>query len=46
MIAFQTEYRGHVKFNWSYNPSKDDRPDRAAVMDNPLVPFGGADHRR
>jgi len=27
VIAFQTEYRGHVKFNWSYNPSKDDRPD-------------------
>jgi hypothetical protein len=22
-----------------------DRPDRAALTDNPLVPFGGADHR-
>jgi len=28
VIAFQTEYRGHLKLNWSYNPSKDDRPDR------------------
>ena len=28
MIAFQTEYRGHVKLNWSYNPSKDEKPDR------------------
>ena len=27
MIAFQTEYRGHVKLNWSYNPWKDDKPD-------------------
>ena len=28
VIAFQTEYRGHVKLNWSYNPSKDDKGDR------------------
>lgn len=28
VIALQTEYRGHVKLNWSYNPSKDDKPDR------------------
>ncbi len=28
VIAFQTEYRGHVKLNWSYNPSKDDKPER------------------
>jgi hypothetical protein len=27
VIAFQTEYRGHVKLNWSYNPWKDDKPD-------------------
>jgi hypothetical protein len=27
-ITFQTEYRGHVKLNWSYNPGKDDKPDR------------------
>ena len=26
VIAFQTEYRGHVKLNWSYNPWKDDKP--------------------
>jgi hypothetical protein len=26
IIAFQTEYRGHVKLNWSYNPWKDDNP--------------------
>ena len=23
VLAFQTEYRGHVKLNWSYNPWKD-----------------------
>jgi hypothetical protein len=28
VIAFQTEYRGHVKLNWSYNPWKEDKPDR------------------
>ena len=28
VIAFQTEYRGHVKLNWSYNPWKDEKPDR------------------
>jgi len=28
VIAFQTEYRGHVKLNWSYNPWKDDKPER------------------
>ncbi len=28
VLAFQTEYRGHVKLNWSYNPSKDDKADR------------------
>src|SRR3989442_11860586 len=28
VIAFQAEYRGHVKLNWSYNPSKDEKPDR------------------
>ena len=27
VIAFQTEYRGHVNLNWSYNPWKDDKPD-------------------
>lgn len=27
VIAFQTEYRGHVKLNWSYNPWKDEKPD-------------------
>jgi hypothetical protein len=26
VIAFQTEYRGHVKLNWSYNPWKDENP--------------------
>jgi G3E family GTPase len=26
--------------------AKADTPDRAALMDNPLVPFGGADHLR
>jgi len=24
-------------------PIAPDRPDRAAIMDNPLVPFGGVD---
>jgi len=28
VIAFQTSYRGHVKLNWSYNPWKEERPDR------------------
>jgi hypothetical protein len=28
VISFQTEYRGHVKLNWSYNPSKDDKGER------------------
>ena len=28
VLAFQTEYRGHVKLNWSYNPGKDDKTDR------------------
>lgn len=27
VIAIQTEYRGHVNLNWSYNPWKDDKPD-------------------
>jgi G3E family GTPase len=26
--------------------AKPDQPDRAALIDNPLTPFGGADHRR
>jgi G3E family GTPase len=25
--------------------AKPDQPDRAALVDNPLTPFGGADHR-
>jgi hypothetical protein len=28
VIAFQAEYRGHMKLNWSYNPWKDEKPDR------------------
>ena len=28
VISFQTEYRGHVKVNWSYNPTKDDKSER------------------
>jgi hypothetical protein len=27
VIAFQTEYRGHLKLNWSYNPWKDEKPE-------------------
>ncbi len=27
VIAFQTEYRGHVNLNWSYNPWKDEERD-------------------
>jgi len=27
VIAIQTEYRGHVKLNWSYNPWKDEKPE-------------------
>jgi hypothetical protein len=26
VISVQTEYRGHVNINWSYNPWKDDKP--------------------
>jgi hypothetical protein len=36
VIAFQTEYRGHVKLNWSYNPWKEQRPDRE---ERPSSPF-------
>jgi len=27
VLAFQAEYRGHVKLNWSYNPWKDENRD-------------------
>ncbi len=33
-------------FNAFLGLAQVDKPDRAALMDNPLVPFGGADHRR
>src|SRR5262249_11519968 len=33
-------------FNAFLGVAKADQPDRAAVMDNPLTPFGGADHLR
>jgi len=33
-------------FNAFLGIAKPDQPDRAALTDNPLVPFGGADHRR
>ena len=33
-------------FNAFLGLAQVDRPDRAAVMDNPLTPFGGADHLR
>jgi G3E family GTPase len=33
-------------FNAFLGVAKVDQPDRAAVMDNPLTPFGGADHLR
>ena len=42
VIAFQTEYRGHVKLNWSYNPSKDDKADR----DEGNVPRFRSEERR
>ena len=32
MLAFQAEYRGHVKLNWSYNPS-------SAPKDEGSTPF-------
>jgi len=35
VIAFQTEYRGHVKLNWSYNPWKDEKPDREEGSGSP-----------
>jgi len=33
-------------FNAFLSLARPDQPDRDALMDNPLVPFGGADHRR
>ena len=33
-------------FNAFLGLAKPDTPDREALMDNPLVPFGGTDHRR
>ena len=33
-------------FNAFLGVARPDQPDRAALTDNPLVPFGGADHRR
>jgi G3E family GTPase len=33
-------------FNAFLGIAQADRPDRAAMMDNPLTPFGGADHLR
>jgi G3E family GTPase len=33
-------------FNAFLGLAKPDQPDRAAMMDNPLTPFGGADHLR
>jgi G3E family GTPase len=33
-------------FNAFLGVAKVDQPDRAALMDNPLAPFGGADHLR
>jgi len=33
-------------FNAFLGLAKPDTPDRAALTDNPLTPFGGADHRR
>ena len=33
-------------FNAFLGVAKVDQPDRAALTDNPLTPFGGADHRR
>jgi G3E family GTPase len=33
-------------FNAFLGTAQVDQPDRAAVMDNPLTPFGGADHLR
>ena len=33
-------------FNAFLGVARIDRPDRAALTDNPLVPFGGADHGR
>jgi len=33
-------------FNAFLGLAQVDKPDRAALTDNPLVPFGGADYRR
>jgi hypothetical protein len=33
-------------FNAFLGVARPDQPDRAALTDNPLTPFGGADHRR
>jgi G3E family GTPase len=43
-IVRDTEPRAITElFNALLGPIAPDRPDRAAIMDNPLVPFGGAD---
>jgi G3E family GTPase len=43
-IVRDTEPRAVTElFNALLGPIAPDRPDRAAIMDNPLVPFGGVD---
>ncbi len=45
-IVRDTEPRAITElFNALLGPIAPDRPDRAAIMDNPLVPFGGVDRR-
>jgi hypothetical protein len=36
VIAFQAEYRGHVKLNWSYNPWKGDKSENAEGASSPF----------
>ena len=37
VLAVQTEYRGHVKLNWSYNPGKDEDKEREEGSGGPRL---------
>ena len=43
--AFMSEHTG-ANADPFLGVARPDQPDRAALTDNPLTPFGGADHRR
>ncbi|HLZ45510.1 MAG TPA: BamA/TamA family outer membrane protein [Gemmatimonadales bacterium] len=43
VIAFQTEYRGHVKLNWSYDPRGEEKTDRDETSGPSLFWLEGLD---